>query len=68
MAEEPTFYTPEADTADVVRCLSGHLMQRETAQFVGQMVYAKWACPYCIYTEDERQVAFRARDVALKGH
>ena len=68
MSEEPLFYTPEADTADVVQCRKGHLMQRDTALFIGEMNHSKWACPYCIYTDSERQAVFRARDVAMKGH
>lgn len=65
--DEPVFYTQEAKTADVVQCRSGHLMARETALFVGEMIYAQWGCPYCTYSKGEREALFRARDVAQKG-
>ncbi len=66
--QPPQFYTAEAAVADIVQCRNGHEMMRETALFVGQMLYATWGCPYCVWTDAERQVAFRAREVTLKGH
>lgn len=60
----PVFYSPESVTAQIVRCRSGHELQRDTALFVGEMLHSTWGCPYCSFTDSERRVAFRAREVA----
>lgn len=65
--EPPKFYTPEAETADTVQCLNGHETMRETALFVGQMIHATWGCAYCSFTDSERQIAMRSREITLKG-
>lgn len=61
----PTFYTAEAENASTVQCHKGHLMSRETALKVGRQIYATWGCPYCAFSNSERQVSMRAYEVGF---
>lgn len=61
----PAFYTHEAENAPTVQCHAGHLMARETALKVGRQIYATWGCPYCSFSDRERQVSMRAYEVGF---
>jgi hypothetical protein len=62
----PRFYTPEARDADIVQCRMGHEMLRDTALRVGRLEHSTWACPYCCYTPEQRQLSMRAYELGLK--
>lgn len=60
-AEYPVWGSPEARTADVIRCWAEepHIASRETFEDVG-------GCPYCLHTPEERQAALKARDALTR--
>jgi len=52
---------------DVVKCpICGELMLRETWEEVGEQNHSSGACPYCLYTPEQRQLALRVREVTIR--
>jgi hypothetical protein len=64
-ADVPAFYTPGAEDATTVQCCQGHVMARETALKVGRQSYARWGCPYCLWSGRERDISMRAYEVGF---